>query len=56
MKYHVIASAGKVKHHILSGDRAECLAFCIDNNWIWIKPEETPGGFEWDLSIEEEDK
>ena len=48
--HRVIASAGRVEKVLMEGSYADCEFFCDDFNWEWS---EVPGGFVWDLEVEE---
>lgn len=48
--HRVIAVAGRVEKLLFEGGYDECEFFADDNDWQWS---ETPGGFVWDLEVEE---
>lgn len=48
--HRVIAVAGRVEKLLFEGSYDECEFFANDNDWQWS---ETPGGFVWDLEVEE---
>lgn len=48
--FHVVATAGRVEKILFEGSREQCEMFCDDFGWKWS---EEPGGFVWDLEVEE---
>ena len=48
--HRVLAVAGRVEKVLLEGSHDECELFCDTYDWEWS---ETPGGFVWDLEVEE---
>ena len=48
--HRVIAVAGRVEKLLFEGSYDECEFFADDHYWQWS---ETPGGFIWDLEVEE---
>lgn len=51
-RYRVIAEAGTVEKDLgVEGTYEECERWCDEYDWKWVP--DGPGGFEWDLAIEE---
>lgn len=48
--HRVLAVAGRVEKVLFEGSHEQCEMFCDDFDWEWS---ETPGGFVWDLEVEE---
>lgn len=48
--HRVLAVAGRVEKVLFEGSHDECEWFCDTYDWEWS---ETPGGFVWDLEVEE---